>query len=43
MGELLLFFVLIVLVGNRRILALFLYPGWLRPQRRAEREWLNAQ
>lgn len=31
-----------ILVSNRQILALFVYPGRLRPQRRAEREWLDS-
>lgn len=41
-GELILLLVVMVLVGNRNILALFVYPGWLRPQRRAERRWLDG-
>lgn len=42
-GEVVLGVVVMILVGNRSILALFIYPGWLRPQRRAEREWLDRR
>lgn len=41
--EIVLAIVVMMLVSNRQILALFVYPGWLRPQRRAERQWLDGR
>lgn len=41
--EIVLAIVVMILVSNRQILALFVYPGWLRPQRRAERQWLDGR
>ena len=41
-GEVILAIAVLVPLSNRRILPLPVYPGWLRPQRRAEREWLRA-
>ena len=40
--EIVLAIVVMMLVSNRQILALFVYPAWLRPQRRAERRWLDG-
>ena len=34
--------VVMMFVSNRQILALFICPAWLRPQRRAERRWLDG-
>lgn len=41
-GEVVLGLAVLVPLSNRRILPLFVYPGWLRPHRRAERRWLDA-
>lgn len=41
-GELILGIAVLVPLSNRRILPLFVYPGWLRPLRRDEREWLRT-
>lgn len=42
-GEVVLAIAVLVPLSNRRILPLFVYPGWLRPQRRAERQWLDGR
>ena len=40
--EIVLAIVVMMLVSNRQILALFICPAWLRPQRRADRRWLDG-
>ncbi|GAA1489178.1 hypothetical protein [Brachybacterium sacelli] len=42
-AEVVLGIVVMVMVSNRYILPLFFYPGWLRHQRRAERDWLRTR
>lgn len=34
--------IVLVPISNRRILPLFIYPAWLRPTRREERQYLNS-
>lgn len=41
-GEVVFGIAVLVPLSNRRILPLFVYPGWLRPLRRDERDWLRA-
>ena len=42
-GELLLWSVLLLATGYRSIMPLWVYPSWLRPQRRRERDLLRSR
>ncbi|WP_137770032.1 hypothetical protein [Brachybacterium sp. SGAir0954] len=41
-GELILWGAVLLMTGYRSVMPLWVYPSWLRPQRRAERERLRA-
>lgn len=41
-GELILWGAALLATGYRRVMPLWVHLSWLRPQRRAEREWLRA-
>lgn len=42
-GELVLWSVLLVATGYRSIMPLWVYPSWLRPQRRRERDLIRSR